>query len=155
MNINDQINAIIPAAKEFGMSLTELTGEISERWSDKPTASVGLTVDVHGRHLIAGSSKWWMSPLPILLGMKLTDRQLQNIMSNCGVDAKGVETPNFGEGFQGQIGDSFVVSMYVARDYWSPMVGGVRPKFTEVTRRARFKTMAEAVAYVAANPWVQ
>lgn len=154
MSINQQIDALIAAAKAGGATVDDVTDEIRLRWD--VSASVALKIDEFGRHSVAGSKHLFVSPLPILLGMDLTPLQVLNITCNCGIDEKGDEQPAFGLGFTDEIGGRQVVASWTARKYSQGMKpGDVPPVFQPRTFRARFRTIDEAVQYVAANPWVQ
>ena len=161
MTINDQILQLVAAAKAAGLdSPDSLADEIRARWSQNPAPPTPLKLDEDGRYYVTGSRIPWLSDLPIHLGMDLTTRQLGNIMSNCGVDAKGVRKPAAHLGYETGTGTpdnpiTTPVSWLVARQFWNIPPGGPYPKLSPDTRRARFTTLAEHLAYVAANPWVQ
>lgn len=158
MNINELIESLIRTAKTAGLSHTAVTDEIVSRWAEPVTAS--LQLDEDGRHRVPGSSLLWLTPIPILNGMKLTQRQLGNIMANCGVDAQGVEKPAAHLGFDTGTGSAdnpitSPVAWLIARQFWGIDPGKPTPPLSPVTRRARFRTLSEAAKFVLENPWVQ
>ena len=154
MNINEQIAALIAAARESSYTLDDITDEIRIRW--EPAGDTQLKLDEYGRHSIAGSKHLWLSPLPILLGMKLTELQLSNILPNCGVDALGAEVAAAWLGFKDEFGGNQKVAVFAARRYEKSLKPGDGPPTCQPrTFRSRFRSIDEAVAYVAANPWVQ
>lgn len=154
MNINEQIAALIAAARVVGIQLDDVIEEIRIRW--EPSGDTKLKIDDYGRYSVAGSKHLWESPLPIKLGMKLSALQLRNIMSNCGVDENGEDVPAAFLGFTDETGGNQQVAYLAARKYELNMKPGETPPvFQPRTFRAKFRTMDEAVAYVAANPWVQ
>lgn len=154
MSINAQIIALISAAQAANLSVDDITDEIRVRW--EAGGPVQLKLDEWGRHNIAGSKYLFLSPLPILLGISLTPKQLQNIQSNCGVDASGNEVPAAFLGFTDETPANQAVAYLAARRYEPSLRPGESPPvFQPRTFRSRFRTVDEAVAYVAANPWVQ
>lgn len=161
MSINDQIHVLIASAKSAGLESPDfLTDEIRARWNQGAATQAPLKLDDDGRYFVPGSRLPWMTDLPIKLGMELTTRQLGNIMANCGVDAKGNRKPAAFLGFETGTGSAdnpitTPVAWLLARQFWNQPAGGPYPKLLPDTRRARFDTLAEHIAYVAANPWVQ
>lgn len=154
MSINAQIIALIAAAQAAKLSVEDVTDEIRVRW--EPGGGEQLKIDDYGRHHIAGSKHLFLSPLPILLGAQLSAKQLQNIQSNCGVDANGTEVAAAFLGFTDETSGNQQVAYLAARRYETSLKPGESPPvFTPRTFRSRFRTVDEAVAYVAANPWVQ
>lgn len=154
MSLNQQIDALIALARAQNIQLSDVVDEIRIRW--EPSGDVQLKIDEFGRHSVAGSKHLFLSPLPILLGMKLTPLQLTNIMLNCGVDDSGNEVPAFGLGFKDETGGDQQVAYLAARKYSQDMKPSeMTTVFQPRTFRARFRTIDEAVAYVAANTWVQ
>jgi hypothetical protein len=154
MSINEQITALIASARESGYLLDDITDEIRIRW--EPAGDTQLKLDEYGRHSVAGSKHLWLSPLPILLGMKLTDLQLANITANCGVDVTGTEVAAAWLGFKDETSGNQQVAMLTARRYEKGAKPGESPPvFQPRTFRSRFRTIGEAVAYVAAEQWVQ
>lgn len=154
MSINEQITTLIASARASNLTVDDITDEIRVRW--EPSGEAQLKIDEYGRHNIAGSKHLFLSPLPILLGMKLTDKQLNNILPNCGVDDKGNEVPAAFLGFTDETSGNQQVAYLTARRYESSLKPGETPPvFTPRTFRSRFRTIDEAVQYVAANAWVQ
>jgi hypothetical protein len=154
MSINQQIEALIASAKSQQISVDDVTDEIRVRWDSLSGAA--LKIDEFGRHSIAGSKHLFLSPLPILLGMKLTPLQFANIQPNCGFDEEGNEVPAAFLGFTDETGGNQQVSYLAARQYSLNMKpGDSTPVFQPRTFRSRFRTIDEAVQYVAANAWVQ
>lgn len=154
MSINDQIAQLIAAAKASGLSEQQITDEISVRWDSGADAQ--LKLDKYGRHSIAGSKHLWLSPLPLIAGAKLDKLQLVNIQTNVGVDEAGNEVAAFGLGFKDETGGDQAVAYLTARRHEEGDKPGTdNGPFKPRTFRSRFRTMDEAVAYVAANPWVQ
>lgn len=154
MSINQQIDALIASARAQSIQLDDVVDEIRVRW--EPSGETQLKLDEYGRHSVAGSKHLFLSPLPILLGRKLTALQLANIMPNCGVDESGNEVPAAFIGFTDETGGNQQVAYLAARKYGLSMKPGETPPvFQPRTFRSRFRTIDEAVAYVAANPWVQ
>lgn len=154
MNLNQQIDALIALARSQSIGVDDVVDEIRIRW--EPQGGAVLKIDEYGRHSVAGSKHLFLSPLPILLGMKLTDKQLNNILPNCGIDADGNELPAAFLGFTDETSGNQPVAYLTARRYEAGLKPGETPPvFTPRTFRSRFRTIDEAVAYVAANPWVQ
>lgn len=149
MSIDQQIDELIASARAQEVEMAGLLDEIRIRWN--PESGEVLTLDEYGRHSVAGSRALWLSPLPILLGMKLTALQLQNIRFNCGVDEKGEEVPAFGLGFTDETSGRNLVAVWAARRYeLNAKAGETPPIFVPRTYRSRFRTYAQAVATVAA-----
>ncbi len=157
MNINEQIQQLIADAKKQGVDSPDiLADEIKARWNPVAAMPPVLTLDEDGRYRVPGSSVPWITDLPMRLGMNLTTRQAGNIMANCGVNAKGERQPAAFLGFEtNTAGATNPVSWQVGRQYWNQPAGGPYPKLSPDTRRGRFDSLAQHVAYVAANPWVQ
>jgi hypothetical protein len=154
MSINEQITALIASARASSLTVDDITDEIRIRW--EPSGEAQLKLDEYGRHNIAGSKHLFLSPLPILLGMKLSKKQLDNIQPNCGVDEDGVELAAAWLGFTDETSGNQKVAYLAARRYEAGLKPGESPPvFQPRTFRSRFRTIDEAVAYVAANPWVQ
>lgn len=154
MSLNQQIDALIASARAQSLQLEDVVDEIRIRW--EPSGDVQLKIDEFGRHSVAGSKHLFLSPLPILLGMKLTPLQLANIMPNCGVNENGTEVAAFGLGFKDETGGDQQVAYLAAREYRLGMKpGDTTTVFQPRTFRSRFRSIDEAVAYVAANAWVQ
>jgi hypothetical protein len=154
MSLNQQIDALIALARAQSIGVDDVVDEIRIRW--EPQGAAILKIDEFGRHSIAGSKHLFLSPLPILLGMELTPLQLANIKPNCGVDDAGNEQPAAFIGFTDETGGNQQVAYLAARKYSLNMKPGDQPPvFQPRTFRSRFRTIDEAVQYVAANPWVQ
>lgn len=155
MSINEQVDNLIATARALKLTVDDVTDEILIRWGPAGETQV-IKLDEYGRHYIAGSKHLFLSPLPVLLGMKLSEKQLNNIMPNCGVDKDGNEVAAAFRGFTDETGGNQKVAYLTARRYEKDLKpGDTPPAFQPRTFCSRFRSIDEAVAYVAANPWVQ
>jgi hypothetical protein len=126
-----------------------------------------LVVHADGYHDVPGCPHPCVTPIPMLLGMELTQHQIDVIRTNCGLnpagdwlDSEGNPIPGAGLGFEGPTGGvpaaiSWKAATNFERDPADPervKKGSVVPFVPRVVR-IRARTLAEASAAWAANPF--
>lgn len=171
MSINEQIAALIEAAKAVGLKAQDLADELMIRW-DQATSGLVLSIDEYGRHKVPGFNYWIFSLAPLKQAADLwengvaqypaplTELQIQNIRVNCGAGPHGEKQPAGGLGFSD--GTAELPVAYLAARRWTyddvpdPFIPGkIDRKWTDngpfapKTFRTRFETLDDAAAYFA------
>jgi hypothetical protein len=125
-----------------------------------------LIVHADGYHAVPGCPYPCVTPIPLLLGMSLSQHQIDVIRTNIGCDAMGewmkdgVPIPGFGLGFEGPTGGvpspiSWKNATNAIRDPEDAarlLPGSIKP-FPFCVRRIRARTLAEAAELWAKDPF--
>lgn len=163
-----QLRAAISIAVALGIDWSSIVDEAQVIHSELFGGNPGdrLVVHADGYHAIPGCPHPAVTPIPLLLGMTLTQHQIDVIRTNTGCDASGEwmkdgqPIPGFGLGFEGPTGGvPSLVSWKAAtnairdpEDNARLLPESMKP-FKPRVLRMRTRTLAEAAELWAKDPF--
>lgn len=150
-----QLRAAITAAIAAGITVDEFTAEVTVEYAANSNDDAAkLIVHPEGYHNVPGCPHAVCSPLPLILGMNLTKRQVDTIRHNCCCNERGewivdgVPIPSFGTGFDALGGGpsspvSWKAAVQVRRNEVSPESLDIGQPFKPRVVRIRGNSLQE------------